>query len=160
MYVNVVDVSELGFELIHPVPPKRANELVHEGLRTQIDNLHTWASVTCPMTNGIDQVSLSQPDPTINKQRIIVFTRLVGYRHRSSMGKLIACADNEIIKRVLGNKIIISALGSLMLSVDLSLTSHWQIFALQVLVDRQADPYFVTSNGLQYLLDGFHKMIH
>src|SRR5262245_59890138 len=99
-----------------------------------MDNLHIWTSSTCPMTDRVNQVSLSQPDPTVEKKRVIVFARLVGYRHRSGMGKLIACTDNEIIKRVLGNEII-STLRLIMLSVDPPFASHWQIFGLQVLVD-------------------------
>src|SRR5262245_27284407 len=112
------------------------------------------------MPDGIDQMSFSQPSPAINLERIIVLGRLVSYRHRSSVGKLIACTDNEIIKRVLGYQVIVGALRSLMLSVDFSFTSHWEIFGLQVLVDRQADSYFVTSYRSQHLLDGFYKMIH
>ena len=53
-----------------------------------------------------------------------MFARLVGYRHRSRVGKLIARADNEIFKRVLGDEVIDSCAGAYQrVSVDLSFAS-------------------------------------
>ena len=52
-----------------------------------------------------------------------MLARLVGHRHRSGMSKLIARADNEVLKCVLGNEIIVRALGPVMLSLDLSFRS-------------------------------------
>ena len=52
-------------------------------------------------------MSFPQADTAINKQRIVVIARLVGHGHRGGMGKLIARADNEIFKCILGDKLFI-----------------------------------------------------
>src|SRR5919108_947027 len=98
-------VPKFALELIHFVASERAYKLVHKRFRTEIVDFESRTFVSCLMTYGVNQVSFSQTDTAVDKQRVIVLARLVCHRHRSCVSELIACANDEVFKSVLGIEI-------------------------------------------------------
>ena len=48
------------------------------------------------------QVRLAQANTAIDEQRVVFLTRLVGYRERRRVRKLVTRSDYELVERVAG----------------------------------------------------------
>src|ERR1700674_5146862 len=82
-----VDAAELFLELAHLVAPERTDELVHENLRRHEQDLASLITGGPQMmADRRRQMRLAETDTAIDKERIILFARLVGRGLRCRMG--------------------------------------------------------------------------
>src|SRR5262245_27296244 len=100
-----VHVSKFFFEFVHSVASERSDELVHKRLGTKVHDFCVGSLRYSLMTNRIHEMGFAQSYSSVNKQRIVVITGLIGDGYAGCVSKLIASSYNKVFKRILGNKI-------------------------------------------------------
>lgn len=95
-----VDLSKCGFELVHPVASKRRDELGHESFGTQISDAGFRIRFEHSVSNCVCEMGLAKTDAAVEKQWVIVLSRLCSDGFAGRVCKLIACADDERGERV------------------------------------------------------------
>ena len=53
------------------------------------------------MRDGMHEVGFSQTNASVNKERIVHFSRRFGHREGCSVGKIVVAADHEGIESIL-----------------------------------------------------------
>ena len=76
------------------------DQFVGKFLRSHIENFCVWIIFQHKMGDGMHQVGFPKTNASINKQRIVDFSRRFCHRKGCSMGQIIVFADNKCIKRV------------------------------------------------------------
>jgi len=98
-----VDVPEFSLEFVHLVSSQGGDELIHERFGTQVDDFQARALSHRVVADRIDEVSLTETDAAVDEKRVVMIARLVCHSDAGGMSKLVAGADNEIVKRVFRN---------------------------------------------------------
>ena len=94
-----VDRAEELLEGHHVLVAKGANELVHEFLGREIDDLALGVARADVPGDGVHQVGLAKPDTAVNEQRIEGHGLGIGGPPGRGVSQLVGLADNEIVER-------------------------------------------------------------
>jgi hypothetical protein len=100
-----IHLPKLVPELIHFLISNGVDKLVREFLRREITDFSDFRKDTIMenvVSNSVEQVSLPQSHPSIDKEGIIVFRWKIGDGKTGRIGKLVTCPDDKIIEGILG----------------------------------------------------------
>ena len=90
-----VDSSVLMAELSHARGRDRADHLVGELLGRQIDDALAWKTVVNLMADGMHEVGLAQPHPSVEEERVVAVTWSLSDGFRGGVRELRVMTDHE-----------------------------------------------------------------
>ena len=72
----------------------------HESFRANIGNFHFGITLDDGVADSLNQVSFAQADAAVDEKRVILGARIGGGCLASSVGEVVARADNEILEGI------------------------------------------------------------
>ena len=101
--VNQKQVSHavLAAEGLHIAFLNRGDQFVGEILAFYINNAEIRVRTANHIADCIQKVGFAQTGLTINKERVVVFSRMICDRNGSRVGELVGRTNNEVFKGVL-----------------------------------------------------------
>ncbi len=95
-----IDVAIALLEVDRLLEADGVDELVHEGLATDVEVPDSHLAPQHLVADGLHQVGLPEPDATVDIQRVVGAGRLLGDGGRRGVGELVARADHERVEGV------------------------------------------------------------
>ena len=95
-----INRAVLGAKLVGRLSTNGIDQPVGKGLGRDIEGL--LAIEHDLVADGMEQMRLAKPDPTIDKQRVIGIARVLSHGHASSMSQAIGLPHDERRKSILG----------------------------------------------------------
>src|SRR5215470_6388644 len=95
-----VDVAKLVAKAGHPVVTKGVDHLVGELFARNVADGRLRLAALYFVPDRLHEMRLAHTDPAIEKQRVVRLRGPLGYSLGGGVGKLVAGADDEGVKRV------------------------------------------------------------